>query len=84
MSQPTKEQRLRHIRLHFYGCVLCKGHASVHHAETGMGGRKDHDKVFPLCFYHHQGEEGIHTLGRKVWQEKYGSEQHWMEIVSHV
>ena len=29
----------------------------------------------PLCHHHHQGGEGIHTLGTKTWEKKYGKQQ---------
>ena len=29
----------------------------------------------PLCHHHHQGGEGIHTLGTKIWEEKYGTQE---------
>lgn len=79
----TAEQKKRWARLRELGCIVgtCDNpNAAIHHCETGMGGRKDHDKVIPLCHYHHQGEEGLHTLGRRVWQGIYGTEQQLMEI----
>lgn len=77
-KQPTKAERAMWDRLASMGCIICASPASIHHAETGMGGRKDHKKVIPLCHYHHQGDEGIHTLSRRVWQQKYGTEQELM------
>lgn len=51
----------------------------THHCDTGAGKRKDHDKTICLCYYHHRGAEGIHTIGRKEWQRKYGTEQYHMD-----
>lgn len=65
-----------------FGCVVCESPASIHHIETGMGGRKNHDRVIPLCYCHHQGEDGIHTIGRKKWQAKYGTEQELFEKIT--
>lgn len=58
------------------GCVICSSPACIHHLRhgMGMGQRNNHYNVIPLCFLHHQGKEGIHTLGTKTWQKKYGSE----------
>jgi hypothetical protein len=56
----------------------------VHHCFTGAGGRKDHFKVIPLCHYHHQGKEGIHTLGRKKWQAAYWAEADLLDEVQKI
>ena len=71
---PTLEEKRHMGRVQQLGCIVCAGPASVHHAGTGAGGRRDHMKVLPLCYYHHQGEQGIHTLGRKRWGAVYGTE----------
>ena len=63
-------------------CVICDSSpVAVHHALTGGGGRKDHMKVLPLCYNHHQGKDGIHTIGRKVWRDRFGSEIELLEKV---
>lgn len=60
----------------------CDGYpVHVHHAKTGAGGRKNHMLVLPLCYNHHQGKEGIHTMGRKPWQEKFGTEDELLDRV---
>jgi len=41
-----------------------------------MGGRKNHDKVFPLCELHHTGDDGLHRLGRPRWEMIFGSEDY--------
>lgn len=66
------------------GCVVCKQPANVHHIRTGMGmaQRASHFQTIPLCYNHHQGNEGIHTLGTKAWQKKYGSELDLLKSVN--
>lgn len=62
------------------GCVICrmlslgKTPAEVHHARTGVGaGRRASDfDTIPLCFYHHRGQGGFHSLGRKAFEREYG------------
>ena len=83
MSQaPTKAQRARWEQIVGYGCMICRNHAAIHHALTGGGGRKDHDKVLPLCYYHHQGKAGIHTLSRRVWEQRFGAtEAELLEVI---
>lgn len=79
-NKATPDQRERWERLRALGCIVCgsKYLTLIHHAQTGMGGRKNHDKVIPLCFTHHQGEQGLHTLSRRVWEARYGTEQELM------
>lgn len=80
----TPEQDAYHDMVRELGCIvhICGGPASIHHAETGGGGRKDHWKVLPLCHYHHQGDQGLHTLSRRVWEPKYGTEQELLQRVA--
>jgi hypothetical protein len=49
---------------------------SAHHPRTGMGmSMKAPDwYCIPLHYDYHQGRNGIHIIGTKVWQQKYGSE----------
>lgn len=79
-KQPTKEEREYWAKLADLGCIVngCRRRASIHHCGTGAGGRKNHSKVIPLCHKHHQGDEGIHTIGRKLWQIIYGTEEYLM------
>jgi len=75
-APPTKAQRARWQILRDHGCIICgQSYPSIHHLFTGGGGRKNHDKVAALCHYHHQGEQGIHTLSRKVFSERFMSEE---------
>jgi hypothetical protein len=48
---------------------------------TGAGGRKNHKDIIPLCYGHHRGRAGIHTIGRKLWQAKHGHEVILMVVV---
>ncbi|OWK42174.1 hypothetical protein FRUB_04252 [Fimbriiglobus ruber] len=54
----------------------------IHHTGTGAGGRKDHAKVIGLCHTHHRGEQGIHTLSRKVWEPIFGTEEQHLQRVA--
>lgn len=84
MAAPTKAERLHMQTVAGLGCIICAGPCHVHHALTGGGGRKNHMKVLPLCHYHHQGPEGIHTLSRRIWEAKYGTEEELLEEVDHI
>ena len=76
---PTKAQRKRWEALRAHGCMVCGAWAAeIHHLFTGGGGRKDHDKVAPLCNRHHNGDEhkeGLHQISRRVFAKRFMSEQ---------
>lgn len=76
---PTRSQKARWEALRAHGCMVCRQPAAIHHLFTGMGGRKDHDKVAGLCWNHHQGPEGIHTIGRKAFAKRFMSELEMQE-----
>lgn len=74
---PTKAQRERWSRIAELGCLVCGAYqVTLHHLYCGAGGRKDHDKVVPLCIEHHLGREGIdgRVMSKKQWQAKYMTE----------
>jgi hypothetical protein len=80
---PTAAERAHWENVRSLGCSVCRAaHPEIHHCGTGGGGRKDHLKVIPLCHFHHRGEQGIHTLSRKVWEQIYGSEQSHLDRVA--
>lgn len=62
------------------GCVLCLhlGHegtpCAIHHIRHGQGmaQRANHQDAIGLCHHHHQGKEGIHTLGTRAWEKRFG------------
>lgn len=86
---PTKAERFWWERVRELGCVLrflghgkeCSGYTQVHHIGTGIGRRKDHKRVIPLCLNHHQGDYGFDCIGKRVWQEKYAPEDVLLTIV---
>ena len=86
MSTLTKAQKARWQRIIDNGCIVdtCENYPCIHHCETGAGGRKDHDKVIGLCHFHHQGEQGIHTLSRRIWQPMYGTERYLIEKTNYM
>lgn len=67
------------------GCMVCKMRpASIHHciggsiADAGITramSRKNNDwLVIPLCYKHHQGAEGLHQIGVRTWENRFGSQ----------
>ena len=54
-----------------YSCMICGKEANVHHlAGIGAGKKASDLLVMPLCFKHHQGEDGVHN-GIEEWEKKY-------------
>lgn len=67
------------------GCCVCNRHygvwspACLHHVRRlATSKKRDKAPVIPLCYHHHQGKEGIHTIGRKTWEEKFGDEMSYL------
>lgn len=55
-------------------CCVCGSFiVQVHHIRH-FGEARDDKRTIPLCWNHHLGPDGFHTLGKKVWPEKYGYE----------
>lgn len=58
------------------GCVICREFdgikmiGQVHHIADGSGKRSDY-RTACLCFKHHQGELGIHSMGVKAFLRLY-------------
>jgi hypothetical protein len=65
------------------GCCICRQPPQIHHLigikYRGMGQKADDVFTIPLCLYHHTGPEGIHTLGKRAWEAKYGFQDDWLE-----
>lgn len=64
------------------GCVVCRNEglgetpASIHHligiGYRGMGRKSSDEHTIPLCHHHHQGAQGIHSLGQHAWEARFG------------
>ena len=59
------------------GCILCQrlGYGStpaeIHHIRR-FGMPRDQAPFIPLCPEHHRGKSGVHGLGRKAFESRYG------------
>jgi len=64
------------------GCIVCWEQlaqyvpAMVHHIRDGAGlsQRSSDWLTLPLCHNHHQGYDGIHSIGTRAWEGRYGTE----------
>lgn len=68
------------------GCCVCRkfhhewSPAEIHHVRRLATSKRRKDApVIPLCFNHHRGIYGIHTLGRATWEQLYGLETNYIE-----
>jgi hypothetical protein len=63
------------------GCILChrlglgQTPPELHHLRTGGWGKGGYKTLMPLCFHHHRGIMGIHTLGTKAFERVHGVTQ---------
>ena len=81
-KRPTVEEKKYMSQVADYGCIACHQDglnvpAEIHHIRkhTGMGLRTSHMKILPLCSLHHRtGKISVH-LGKKAFEEKYGTEE---------
>lgn len=70
-------------------CIVCETMGfythpvQVHHVRLNHGwGRSGHTATIPLCWEHHVGATGVHSMGREQFKEKYGkTEIEFMEDV---
>lgn len=48
--------------------------SDAHHPRTGVGAgrRADDEDAIALCKEHHQGNTGVHGMGRKAFERHYG------------
>ena len=87
-KRPNKAEREYMTKVAAYGCIACEKDglitpAEIHHIRnhTGMGLRPSHFDILPLCPAHHRtGKISVH-LGKKAFEDKYGSEQNLAKIV---
>lgn len=78
MNQTTKKHYGEVASL---GCILCQflqygaTPCEIHHIRR-FGGRRDSAPVIGLCPEHHRGNSGVHGLGHKGFEKRYGVSEH--------
>jgi hypothetical protein len=77
----TKDEKIAFDKIARLGCILCsevlgiKGSpAELHHIRR-FGGKRSTSPVIPLCPEHHRGNTGVHGLGAKGFERKWGTSQ---------
>ena len=73
----TKSEKNYMARVARLGCILCSSvlgfedsPAELHHIRRA--GVRATSPIIPLCTRHHRGNDGIHGLGRKGFERKWG------------
>lgn len=75
------------------GCIICyqagypETPAEIHHIRDvglGLGVRNGHANTLPLCPLHHRGNDGIHGMGRKAWEKRFGTQSELLEQVRKI
>jgi Recombination enhancement, RecA-dependent nuclease len=82
----NKEEKKHYDRVARLGCSLCRtlGYydtpCEIHHVRR-HGNPRDKSPVIGLCPEHHRGNTGLHGLGRKGFEKKYGlTEEDLLEV----
>lgn len=72
----SKEERAYMGRVAELGCLICGGIPELHHntKNRGYGAKSSNYDIMPLHYKFHRGEEGIHHIGVKTWEAKYGDQ----------
>lgn len=77
--QKSKYKNLKYCKwLREKPCVICESTygSCGHHIENRL-----HDDIqIPLCWNHHTGAEGIHTIGKKTWYSKYLNKEDSLQL----
>ena len=78
----TPEQQAHILAVKGLPCTVCGKAApsEAHHCGTGMGRRKDHAKVIPVCQDCHISRPGGECLlSRREWEREYGTEDYHLQ-----
>lgn len=77
----TKDEKIAFDQIARLGCILCStvlgfegSPAELHHIRR-FGGKRSSSPVIPLCPEHHRGNSGVHGLGAKGFERKWGVTQ---------
>ena len=79
----TKKEKEWMSKVQSLGCFCCGQEAEIHHIRrhTGLSLRPSHYLTIPLCYRHHRTNKDSIHLGKKLFIQKYGTEQ---EILKQV
>ena len=75
-----KLEKLHYDSIARLGCSLCRHlgfgetPCEIHHIRR-FGGKRENAEVIGLCPEHHRGNTGVHGLGRKGFESRYGIDE---------
>lgn len=78
----NKEQKTHYRQMAELGCSLCRElgfygtPSEIHHIRRTS--KRSNAPVIPLCTEHHRGNSGIHGLGRKSFEFRYGLTEEYL------
>ena len=74
----TKNEKIALDKIARLGCILCSevlgiegSEAELHHVRR-FGTKRATSPILPLCPEHHRGNSGVHGLGTKGFEDKWG------------
>ena len=76
----TKAEKELYGKIARLGCSLCRylelgqTECEIHHIRR-FGGKRKNAEVIGLCPQHHRFNDGIHGLGRKGFEARYGIDE---------
>jgi len=77
-NEMTKNEKNTLDAIARLGCILCSevlgiagSPAELHHVRR-YGAKRSASPVLPLCPEHHRGNNGVHGLGTKGFEDKWG------------
>jgi hypothetical protein len=83
----TKAEKAHKEALAGIGCIVCRkefgitdGPVQLHHLRSGGWGKGDYTTLIPLCYEHHMGDTGIHGMGTKAFERRYGPQVELLKI----
>ncbi|HUW75266.1 MAG TPA: Ref family recombination enhancement nuclease [Gallionella sp.] len=76
------------------GCIVCRiihhvfTPACIHHL-TGIkyrstGKKASNFHVIGLCHNHHQGHQGVHTMGMRPWEAAFGTQEYLLDYTNQI
>jgi hypothetical protein len=77
----TKSEKNAFNKIAELGCILCsevlgfEGTPSELHHIRRYGTKRSTSPILPLCPEHHRGNSGVHGLGAKGFESKWGITQ---------
>jgi len=84
----TKAEKELYGKIARLGCSLCRylklgeTPCEIHHIRR-FGGKRSNAEVIGLCPQHHRFDDGIHGLGRKGFEARYGIDEQTLLLHTH-